>query len=503
MRQTKPPSVSRTLISTGRTVQWFNNNVRKLPLGLSLVIVVCYWLTTYMLERRFIAEIATLRAQGQPVTAADLIRPKIPDKQNGAVVFAKAFKILESKDGSKAALTLKLMMTGKRQVAVPMTQNTDIPSRRVSLQQTLQGVPITPRKSSAPERIEQGLTPWPEVIQAAKQLAGVVPIAREALTRPDCQFPIDPNSDTVKTPKHYANIRALVGVLSALAVVDAHDGKMDQAYEKINLAFNTAQANRKEQTLMNAFVTIVGIEIANNGLRKVLEYGIPTPAQAASLNRLLSNSKVESMLVYALQGERALSLTKANLWATIYMPEGLKGIDQVSPRDKQRGSSLYGYLMRPVVYFNNIKGLRAMSQTISIADRRYPNVKQQQEELTKVETRIAEDTMTNIVFPVYINVVMKPHGTRVRTALTQILLAAQQYKARNGQYPDTMAQVRSAGVEDIPIDPFTGRDFVYRRTAKGFTVYSVGDDFKDDGGISRSARKRGEDSWDIVLTWER
>jgi hypothetical protein len=83
--------------------------------------------------------------------------------------------------------------------------------------------------------------------------------------------------------------------------------------------------------------------------------------------------------------------------------------------------------------------------------------------------------------------------------LTQILLAAQRYKARHGQYPETMAQVRSVGIADIPMDPFSDKDFVYKRTAKGFTVYSVGTDFTDDGGVSWSSDYSHRD---IVLYWE-
>ncbi len=504
MSQTEPSRTNRILQSTGKGIRWFYFNGWKLVLGLVLVLVVCYSLTTYLLERRFVAEITTLRAQGQPVTAADLVRPAVPDKRNGAVVFAKAFKILESKDGEKATDTLRYMMSGKRPVAGKSKSATFKPPMPVlPMTQTPPGVPVMP-PIQAPQRMEKGPTPWLEVIQAAKQVAGVVPITREVLSRPDCQFPMDTNPDSLATPKHYAGLRYLVSVLSALAVVDAHDGKMGQAIEKISLAFATAQVNRKEQSVVAVFRLLSYVEIANSGLQKVLEYGNPTPAQAAKLNRLLKSPRLESQLVYGLQGERALSLTMANRMYSILMPEGLKGISGGSSKDAQHGDSMLGYLLRPVAYFYGVTGLRVMSQTIAIAEKRYPNAKQQQDELNKVETSVPSYApMVAAMIPMFTSVVMKPHATRAKTALTQILMAAQQYKASHSQYPETMALVRSMGISDIPMDPFNGKDFVYKRTTKGFKVYSVGEDFKDDGGKSKSERQRSEDGWDIMLRWER
>jgi hypothetical protein len=34
----------------------------------------------------------------------------------------------------------------------------------------------------------------------------------------------------------------------------------------------------------------------------------------------------------------------------------------------------------------------------------------------------------------------------------------------------------------VPMDPYSDEPLVYRRTDRGFTLYSVGPDFADDGG---------------------
>jgi hypothetical protein len=35
----------------------------------------------------------------------------------------------------------------------------------------------------------------------------------------------------------------------------------------------------------------------------------------------------------------------------------------------------------------------------------------------------------------------------------------------------------------VPLDPYSGQPFVYRVTDKSFTLYSVGEDCVDDGGL--------------------
>jgi hypothetical protein len=49
----------------------------------------------------------------------------------------------------------------------------------------------------------------------------------------------------------------------------------------------------------------------------------------------------------------------------------------------------------------------------------------------------------------------------------------------------------------LPVDPFTGKDYIYKKKDKGFIVYSVGEDLKNDGGLRRKAREK---DYDIV--WE-
>lgn len=69
--------------------------------------------------------------------------------------------------------------------------------------------------------------------------------------------------------------------------------------------------------------------------------------------------------------------------------------------------------------------------------------------------------------------------------------AVRAYRLRSGRYPETLSQ---AGVADLNVDPFTGEDFVYRVGSKGFLLYAIGTDGKDNGGkrVPEARRMEGE-----------
>jgi hypothetical protein len=89
-------------------------------------------------------------------------------------------------------------------------------------------------------------------------------------------------------------------------------------------------------------------------------------------------------------------------------------------------------------------------------------------------------------------------------ARTQVFLALQAYKARYGGYPASIKELESKLGWKLPKDPFSEKDFIYKRQTKGFLLYSVGPDMKDDGGRSLGGQIQSiDDTGDVVLEYER
>ena len=77
-------------------------------------------------------------------------------------------------------------------------------------------------------------------------------------------------------------------------------------------------------------------------------------------------------------------------------------------------------------------------------------------------------------------------------------LALLRHKNDKGGFPTDLEELVSAGyLPELPMDPYSEWPLVYRRTEGGFTLYSVGADFKDNGGVHSPKwvrRHRGETS---------
>lgn len=56
------------------------------------------------------------------------------------------------------------------------------------------------------------------------------------------------------------------------------------------------------------------------------------------------------------------------------------------------------------------------------------------------------------------------------------------HRAEHGKWPATLEEIAIEGQEELTVDPFSGRPFVYRPGTSDFVLYSVGEDETDDGG---------------------
>ena len=84
--------------------------------------------------------------------------------------------------------------------------------------------------------------------------------------------------------------------------------------------------------------------------------------------------------------------------------------------------------------------------------------------------------------------------------LCRIVLALKAYKYERGEYPESLEKLQERLDWQVPEDPFSGKDYIYAREEDGFTLYSIGLNMMDDGGLpdrDEHGKWRGDDA-DIV-----
>jgi hypothetical protein len=86
-----------------------------------------------------------------------------------------------------------------------------------------------------------------------------------------------------------------------------------------------------------------------------------------------------------------------------------------------------------------------------------------------------------------------------RLDLSKVSLALAAYRAEKGDFPDALAALAPAYIREVPKDLFTDGPLVYRKTATGFLLYSLGPNMKDDGG---KTLEEDAENFDIVVKVE-
>ena len=70
----------------------------------------------------------------------------------------------------------------------------------------------------------------------------------------------------------------------------------------------------------------------------------------------------------------------------------------------------------------------------------------------------------------------------IRKELGLLAFALAAFRCDHGGYPKTLGELCPTYTAEIPKDPFSDADLIYKPTADGYLVYSVGQNGKDDGG---------------------
>ena len=100
--------------------------------------------------------------------------------------------------------------------------------------------------------------------------------------------------------------------------------------------------------------------------------------------------------------------------------------------------------------------------------------------------------LNQLLFPVFDGATKREQSSMATFRLLGCYAAIRRYHQQRGAYPPSLEALRPELGEMI-IDPFTGKPFVYRTHPKrGFQLYSVGENRRDDGGRLSVDQRQGD-----------
>ena len=65
---------------------------------------------------------------------------------------------------------------------------------------------------------------------------------------------------------------------------------------------------------------------------------------------------------------------------------------------------------------------------------------------------------------------------------THLIVRLIVYCGKTGRFPRKLGKLDLPDLDELRVDPFSGRNFAYKRKGDSFTLYSIADNLKDDGG---------------------
>jgi hypothetical protein len=86
-----------------------------------------------------------------------------------------------------------------------------------------------------------------------------------------------------------------------------------------------------------------------------------------------------------------------------------------------------------------------------------------------------------------------------------IFAVIKQYEKRTGKYPKNLKELISQKIiAELPIDPFSGKDFRYKTKKDDWILYSIGENLKDDGGSGQMPQKlTGSNADKDIVFWSK
>ena len=431
----------RAPIGAGRGLRWITRRTWKPVLAIILLALIADGVATLITGRMVEAEIDKIRARGEYLSYKDLAGQPVPDSENGALVYEQAFALMPRPTGLDTAC-----------------ESLRDPEKRAK---------------------DPGL--WQEARIDIGRYSRTLALIDEAQKMPRCRFKTNWEDGLGALFPYLYGLRQVSRVLCAQGLIKAHDGDMSAGLACVKGAVATAETVRDDPTMICIAVRNAVLNQAAGTLRQIAEMGKMPADCARELSDDLGRIDMVPGFVNGLRGERVWTIGAFDEART-------KGAAEFwSMAGGERGPSLwmrfyFSRLGRPWLYTDEIRALRYWDRTLDVNKRDYWAISQRE--------WAGFDRENQECGPIGFVLLPQTRGWHAAVDCSQtqvngsrLLLALLVYKERFGSYPDTLDRLESSlGWGLNLIDPFSGKEFIYRRVGNGFVFYSVGENLKDDGG---------------------
>jgi len=427
---------------------------------LILLALAAYGILHFVGGRRAQRALAPLKASGAPTTWEEVIPPRVPDDQNAALLYEEAFAAFALSDWSRGTLR-DYLSAGTR-------------GERKPLEKAVRSI----------------------IADNAHALL----YARQAADRPKCRFNRNWSDLAwhIQVPE-LSSLKTIAQLASAEAVLRADEGDLPRALDAWSLNVSIADHLESDPMLLGQLTRYAVIAWAAASLPVVLQDSGLSPQQCRSLAEPLARIELRQSFIKSLEAQRASNLRMLH-WVR-QDPQNLRalvhsGSSTPPGRIAAAKRDLLWVGARVVGPFDDVATLQSWDEQIALAHKPYRETVGQAHTVRDNIPRYA--ILTMMYGPYYHRAAMARDRAGAYVAMMRTGLALAAYRTEFGRYPDTLDRLRKALEWEVPEDPFSGDDSVYRREGTGYVLYSLGQDLDDDGGKRVGGNPKDALDGDIV-----
>jgi hypothetical protein len=330
-----------------------------------------------------------------------------------------------------------------------------------------------------------------------------------AQTRSRSRYPINLKQGLGTLLPHLSNEKRAVWLLTAEAMLHAGNDETEKAVESLAAAGHVADSLVEEPVMVSQLVRIACWNIIVLHLEHVINATTLTDDQLASLQKMLDQAEQPQALARGFAGEQANGIfvfTDHETQVERLTPGPMSLHYRHSTTEKIVGVvsisllKVAGLLKKDEAFY-----LDVMAMNIAAAERPYP-------ERFKLGQKAAAMTMTppnrfyiisRMMLPYLFTVWHRDADHAARIQVAQTALAVERFRLAHGKaLPADLGELVPSYLNSVPLDPCDGQKLRFKKRERGYIIYSIGRNGRDDGG-TELAPKNPAAPHDITFTMER
>ncbi len=346
--------------------------------------------------------------------------------------------------------------------------------------------------------------PWPDPMLAALRaelaanasaLAGI----HTALARPKNRYLVDLKRGVNFTAPHLNQIKPVVQKLASEARFAAETSDPARATTALLASLRAARTLEEEPLLISYLVRIAGNAIAMGASEDVLSRIGIDEGQLDGLQQAFALAESPGHLSRAFIGERCL------MWSAIKTPGALLGASPGASANNQR--ALEKVVLAAAAQLYEVSGLKRrdmgfyfdrIDELIEAGERPREEMPARNEHFDAELARLARPRLgislrpiSRMTLPAFSHVLGKEMRSVATLRCARTAMAIERWRVAHADtLPASLDALVPRYLTAVPIDPMDGKPVKFRPLAKGYVVYSIGEDGHDDGGLEFGQRPK-------------